>query len=237
MLINILLGTLVNMKQQNSTSYPPLEITNTKAAAYLCNPQRSVFLYPFIGRERSASEVAQEYKANLKAYLYQIERMQQLGLLRHTQTKTRKGSPVKYYRAVADSFFVPFTATNLESLESMVDAWSQSLQPVFLKSFIHGLESTGEHWGVRIARENNGLLSIAAANNAVAALDLLAPDVPVLLEGWLTDLHLDQTDAKAFQHELVSLYLRYLGRNGAQRYIIRMALAPMPDQSELPPAW
>jgi hypothetical protein len=33
------------------------------------------------------------------------------------------------------------------------------------------------------------------------------------------------------------LYLRYLGRGGTQRYIIRMALAPMTSEDELPPAW
>ncbi len=225
------------MKAINSTSYAPLEIDNVKAAAYLCDPHKAVFLYPFIGCERSAAEVARAYNADFKAYLFQIERMQQLGLLQHTQTKSRKGSPVKYYRAVSDSFFVPFKVTQLENLEAMLDAWSQSLQPVFLKSFIHGLYSTQANWGVRIARESNGQLSIAAANQADRAYNMLEPTAPAMLEGWFTDLRLDPEDAKALQHELVALYLRYLGRNGAQRYIIRVALAPMQDKTELPPAW
>jgi hypothetical protein len=117
-----------------------------------------------------------------------------------------------------------------------VDAWSQSLQPVFLKSFIAALHATDHNWGVRIARDTFGRLQIAPATNPEAALDLLASDVPVMLEGWFTDLHLDHADAKAFQHELVQLYLRYLGKSGAQRYIIRMAIAPM-GKEELPPVW
>lgn len=225
------------MKQQNLTSFSPLEITNPKAATYLSNPHKAVYLYPFIGRERSASDVAREYKSDLKAYLYQIERMLKLGLLRQICTKTRKGSPIKYYRAVSDSFFVPLNATPLENMESLLDAWSQSLQPVFLKSFIAALESTSERWGVRIAREENGQLLISPASNAITAFNPLEQDVPAMLEGWFTDLRLDHGDAKDLQHELVALYLRYLGRGGAQRYIIRVALAPMTSEGELPPAW
>lgn len=225
------------MKPQNSTSFAPIEITNPKAAAYLSNPSKAVFLYPFIGLERSASDVAREYRADLKVYLYQIERMQKLGLLLHTRTQARKGSPIKYYRAISDSFFVALNATPLESLENMVDAWSQSLQPLFLTSFVTALEATGQRWGVRIAREQNGQLLISPAWSPETAYNPLEPDAPAVLEGWFTDLRLDPADAKAMQHELVALYLRYLGRGGAQRYIIRMALAPMTSEDELPPAW
>jgi hypothetical protein len=224
---------LLEMQTPNSTS---LTITNPEAAAYLSNPHRAVFLYPFIGKERSASQVALEYRADLRAYLYQIGRMQRLGLLQHTRTEKRKGSPVKHYRASADAFFVPLSATKLEGLEAMVDAWSQSLQPVFLKSFIAALQATDHNWGVRIARDALGRLEIAPATNPETGLDLLAPEVPVILEGWFTDLHLDHADAKALQHDLLQLYFRYAGKVGAQRYIIRMAIAPM-GKEELPPAW
>jgi hypothetical protein len=221
------------MQTPHSTS---LTVSNPEAAAYLCNPHKAVFLYPFIGKERTASEVALEYRADLKAYLYQIGRMQQLGLLQHTKTQKRKGSPIKFYRAVADAFFVPLASTKLQNLEAMVDAWSQALQPVFLKSFITALQATDDNWGVRIARDGFGRLQIAPATHPEAALDLLDPNVPVMLEGWFTDLYLDHADAKALQHELMHLYLRYMGKSGAQRYIIRMAIAPM-GKEELPPAW
>jgi hypothetical protein len=234
---NSLSATLVEMKPQNSTSFVPIEITNPKAAAYLSNPAKAVFLYPFIGRERSASEVAREYKIDLKAYLYQIKRMLKLKLLLHTREETRKGSPIKYYRAVSDSFFVALNATPLESLEKMVDAWSQSLQPLFLTSFVAALEATRQRWGVRIAREPNGQLLISPASSATTAYNPLELDAPAVLEGWFTDLRLDHADAKAMQHELLALYLGYVGRSGAQRYIIRMALAPMTSEDELPPAW
>ncbi|NJK46445.1 MAG: hypothetical protein HC933_21310 [Pleurocapsa sp. SU_196_0] len=48
------------MKPFDSTrefSLEPIQIDEPAAADYLANPQRAVFLYPFIGRERCASEV------------------------------------------------------------------------------------------------------------------------------------------------------------------------------------
>jgi hypothetical protein len=50
------------------------------------------------------------------------------------------------------------------------------------------------------------------------------------------DLRLDDADAKQFQQELATLYMKYLGREGAHRYLVRMALAPM-TEGELPAKW
>ena len=89
---------------------------------------------------------------------------------------------------------------------------------------------------MRIAREESGQLLISPASNATSPFNPLEQDVPAIFEGWFTDLRLDHGDAKALQHELVELYLRYLGRGGKHRYIIRVALAPMTSEDELPPA-
>jgi hypothetical protein len=232
--------TLVEMKPFESTrefSLEPRQIDDAAAAAYLANPQRAVFLYPFIGRERCASDVARAYNMDLRALLFQIKRMQELDLLCLTRTESRRGSPVKYYRATSDCFFVPFAATNLDSLEAMVDAWSQSLQPVFLRSFTAALESAGAGWGVRIARNADGPLEIRPARSVHEPYNPLEPDAPVIIEGWYTELWLNEADAKSLQLDLAMLYGRYLERRGDRRYIIRMALAPLAENIELPPAW
>ena len=216
---------------------PHTTVTDPKAAAYLAEPGRSVFLYPFIGRERSASDVAREYKISIKTVLYQINRLMELDLLRLTRIEPRQGSPIKHYRAVADAFFVPLEATNFETVENMVNQWSQSLQPVYLRAFARVISSLSDTCGVRISRDATGLLRISPAIRPEEDWDTFVPTAPVLMEGWFTNLHLDFEDAKAFQYELAGLYLKYAEMKGAQRYIVRIAMAPMPENDELPPAW
>ena len=212
-------------------------VTDPQAAAYLANPHRAVFLYPFIGRERTASEVARTYKVDIKRLLFQIRRMTTLGLLTVTRTESRRGSPVKHYRATADAFFVPLEVTGEETLEAMVNHWSMSLQPLFLQSYARAVAQVSSGWGVRISRDPQGLLHISPAISPEADWNSFEPQAPMVMEGWLTDLRLDFEDAKAFQYELGALYLKYVGRNGATRYIARMAIAPMADSDEIPPAW
>jgi hypothetical protein len=207
-----------------------------EAAKLVADPHKGVYLYPFIGKTRTANEVALEYNLKLSTLLYQIRRFLKLGLLFVERAETRNGSAVKHYRAVANAFFVPLEATNQDSVESLLELWTMALQDIYVRSFCKTLLGHSSRWGVRIARQENGRLTIMPATEAGADWSFVAPESPVLLEGWHTDLHLDFKDAKDFQAELIALYIKYYGREGAQRYIVRVALAPM-DASELPKAW
>jgi hypothetical protein len=193
-------------------------------------------LYPFIGRERTALEVANAYQVNLDALLYQIKRLVELELLTVIRHEPRKGRAMKVYRATADAFFVPFSATPNITLEAMVNQWSNSLQSVFLKGFATALRSRHHDWGVRISREITDQIVIAPAIDPEQFYNYLEDTAPSVLEGWFTDLRLSASDAKAFQQDLAALYFRYLMKPGDQRYIVRVALAPM-DENDLPPAW
>ena len=194
-----------------------------EAAALLSDPQRAVYLYPFIGRERSASEVVRELDIKLGTLLYQIKCLCRAGLLRVTRSEKRGGSSIKYYRATADAIFVPLEFSDAESIEALLNRWNQSLQNVYLRGFATALKAVAPRWGVRISRDANGRLMIAPANSSEKDWDFFAPESPVLLEGWFTDLRLNLADAKRLQADLIELYSKYLGREGAQRYIIKVA--------------
>lgn len=224
------------MTAANSTR-APRTITDPEAADYLADPAKAVYVYPFIGRERTAKEVADTYGVRLNALAYRLQQLQRLGLIEVTREAPRAGRPVKYYRAVADAFFVPLTATRLDGLEHLIEQWSQALQAVYRTSLARTLERERGGWGVRISREANGRLLIAPATNADGWYDYFKPDAPAILEGWFMDLRLDDADAKRFQAELAALYFRYLGRQGRRRYLIRMGLTPLPDEDALPPEW
>jgi hypothetical protein len=80
-------------------------------------------------------------------------------------------------------------------------------------------------------------LRIGPAVDAQLPYDYLQPEAPAILEGWLTDLWLDDADAKQLQTELDQLYRKYRGRAGARRYLMRIALAPLADQVNIPERW
>ncbi len=229
------------MKQRNSTSaiavQPSLTVDDADAADYLSNPFKAVFIYPFIGRARSASEVAAEHGVKLNAMAYRIERLQQLGLLQPAGSQRQRGRAVQLYRATADAFFVPLASTSLENLESMIDQWSQSLQPMYLHALARTLSDRNRNWGVRISREADDRLLIAPATGEDAFYNYFDPDAPAIIEGWFSDLRLDDDDAKALQGELLMLYLKYFGREGKRRYLLRVGMTPMPDDTVLPDRW
>lgn len=224
------------MEGRDSTK-PWWTVHDPEAADYLSDPLKAVFIYPFIGRERTAAEVAAEQGVKLNALAYRIGRLTALGLLRQVGTRPREGRAAKVYRATADAFFVPLASTRLENLEAMVDRWSQSLQPMYLRAFARALTAHHPHWGVRISREWNDALMIAPAMRQESFFNYFEPDAPAIVEGWFSDLWLDDADAKAFQGELLALYLKYLGREGRRRYLLRVGMAPLPDGTELPQRW
>jgi predicted transcriptional regulator len=227
---------LSDSSNQSHEVSPHATVTG-EGAAILSDPYRAVYVYAFIGQERTATAVAQELNIKLSTLLYQIKCLIRAGLIRVTRLERRGGSSIKYYRATADAFYVPLEHTTAESLEVLINRWNQSLQAVYLKGFAHALLSASPQWGLRISRSAAGQLMISPATTPERDWDFFAPESPVLLEGWFTDLRLNLADAKAFQADLIGLYLKYLGREGAQRYIIKVAVAPMADAQEIPPQW
>ena len=55
----------------------------------------------------------------------------------------------------------------------------------------------------------------------------LALDAPATLSLWRDQLTLDFEDAKELQREMFALVQRFQKRRGAQRYLVRMGLAPV----------
>ena len=87
-----------------------------------------------MGQECSASEAAKTLGIKLTAMLYQLERLQALGLLQVTRQQARRGRPVKLYRATADKFFVPFEVTRADSLTTLLAELEADFQRYFVQN-------------------------------------------------------------------------------------------------------
>jgi hypothetical protein len=199
-----------------------LRVTDPAQALVLSDPHSLKFLAPFVGRNRSASHAAHELEVSLHRMIYWVKRLRGIGLIHPSSVVGR----TRQYRAVADAFFVPFSATNAETGEQLLERWNKPWHDIFVANFLRELSSVTPDFGVRLQRSGEHL-HVALALSEKHDFNFFDPRTPNVLDGWVTNLYLDPSDAKAMQLEVLGVYLKYLQRRGAQRYMARVSFAPM----------
>lgn len=207
------------------------EVRDPEAARLLLDEKARRLLSPFVGRERTASDVAEAVGLPLTTALYQLRRLQDAGLLRVTDTRRRAGKALKLYRAVAERFLVPYDVTPALTPEALLHAehapWEARLVRGLVAAGGEALDGQGRPaFGVRVVLEGDRLVP----RNVVgpdASYSLLGPDAPAIVDYWLGDVELGFEDAKALQRELCELVARYRDRRGGgPAYVLRVAMAP-----------
>ena len=214
------------MTEQNESS--PLTITTPEAARLLLEPKHARFIAPFLGRERLVAEVTREIGAPLSTTFRHVTRYCEVGILKVTREQTRKGRTLKFYRTVADAFFVP---NRLQRTSH--DAWLDKLERAAKRGVEHVY---GEHlaaWGELIFRNEAGIFSTSLARAPGQPVTSLAPGAPAMLTTAHDAVYLDFADAKRLQQDLHALLETYAAKRGAQRYLLRLSLVPLPEDVEL----
>jgi hypothetical protein len=204
-----------------------LIITDRQAADILTQPNTLRQLEPFLGRALTITQAAKELKQKPNTVLSRVRRFVKLGLLEVTQDIKRKGRSIKKYRTAADMFFVPYEATSAETLESAMaerDAyWEELLRKSVVKARVEDVGS----WGTRIYRDERGRLQIQAAITPDKNYTMLDKKRPAVLSAWRDSVYLDFEDAKTLQREMFELLKKYQQKQGNQRYIVRLGIAPI----------
>ena len=72
-------------------------------------------------------------------------------------------------------------------------------------------------------------MQVQAALNPESNYITLEPGDPAVLSSWRDAVYLDFEDAKALQREMFGLLKTYLQKRGAQRYIVRLGMAPLEE--------
>ncbi len=212
------------MENQKS---PSLTITDPDAAAALTNPKTLRQLEPFLNRERTVLEAAQETGVKPNTMLARVRKFTELGLLVVTREVPRAGRAVKLYRSRAESFFVPYEVTPSETLESAMQERERYWENLLRKNVVRVRSEDVGSWGTRIYRDARGRLQVQAAVTPEQNYTLLAPERPAALSAWRDSVYLDFDDAKALQQEMFALLKKYQQKAGAQRYIFHLGLAPI----------
>jgi hypothetical protein len=81
-------------------------ISNRAEAAALDHPVRSRLLLACAPRDRSLTDLAREMGQPLPKLHYHVGRLTACGLLRQDRVEPRAGRPIRYYRAIAESFLI-----------------------------------------------------------------------------------------------------------------------------------
>lgn len=214
------------MEQQASSS--PRVIRDHRAAQLLVDLEQLRLVLPFMGRERSISEVARELGLAVDAMTYRVKKLVRLGLLEIARREPRKGRAINHYRA-ALAFFVPVDVLPHTTTEELYERSDAPLRRQIARSMIEALYESGSFrdWGVLVRRDAGGnpQLGLAPRSADWNFGRLLESDAPALLSSWMP-LTLDFEDAKALQAELFALIEKYAPRQGSQRYLLGVALAP-----------
>ena len=204
-------------------------IRDSALADLLTNPAILKQLEPFLGQESSIGEAARLTGTKPNSMLARVNRWEKLGLLGVTRVKRRSGKPIRYYRTTADAWFIPFDTTSAESLEAGLGERDSYWEDRLRHSVVTAREQQVGTWGTRVYRDPRGRLQFQMAVSPERNWTSLSADQPAVLAAWRDGLYLDFDDAKQLQRELFDLLLRYQGKNGAQRYLLRLGLAPLAE--------
>lgn len=85
-------------------------IRDPRQAAVFTHPRLRRILLWFTRRAKSVGETAIATGMDLRRIHYYVQRLRALGLLAVVDERRRAGRPIKLYRAIGDSFFVPHEA-------------------------------------------------------------------------------------------------------------------------------
>jgi hypothetical protein len=202
-------------------------ITGTEAADVLTQPTTLRQLEPFLARSLTVTEAAKETGEKANTVLSRVRRFVKLGLLEVAQDIKRKGRSIKKYRTTADVFFVPYEATSAETLEGAMAERDAYWEALLRKSVVKARVEDVGSWGTRIYRDERGRLQIQAAITPDKNYTMLDKNRPAVLSSWRDSVYLDYEDAKTLQREMFELLKKYQQKQGAQRYIVRLGIAPI----------
>lgn len=204
-------------------------ITDTEAADVLTQPNTLRQLEPFLARSLTITQAAKETGEKANTVLSRVRRFVKLGLLEVSEEVKRKGRSIKKYRTTAEVFFVPYEATSAETLEVAMaerDAyWEELLRKSVVKARVEDVGS----WGTRIYRDERGRLQIQAAITPDKNYTMLDESHPAVLSAWRDSVYLNFEDAKTLQREMFDLLKKYQKKQGGQRYIVRLGIAPFTE--------
>jgi hypothetical protein len=204
-----------------------VDIRNPEAVRTLLNHKQRQAFRPFMRQSISISEAATTVGESLNTMLKRVQRWLEYGLL--IETTSSVGQP-KRYTAAAESFFVPQSVIARLDLEQLLEQLDAFEADIMRRGQLEAALQVDD-WGLRFTLDNDQAWNIQPARTGMNPWNYKAADAPAILAE-TNVLELGFADAKALQQELMEVVRRYLNRSGDGRYIVRLGMAPVPEDFE-----
>jgi len=211
---------------EESSPFPQGQVevlTDLRAAKVINDRAQLRLLAPFMGQERTVSQVAAVLNLSTAATYKVTQRFLKLGLLRETRREARAGRAVRYYCAPA-AYFTPFTVLSMEQIgQHNRAAHLARFERNFARTVGRDLQGG---WGALTQVMPSGEPFYDIATQGGTRWDPLHDDSPVILSGWNL-VTLLPAEARALQRELMAVVVPYLNRQATGRtYLLGVFLTP-----------
>jgi hypothetical protein len=134
-----------------------MTVSSQKTAELLSHGAQTItFLAPFLGRENTTKNAALEAGIKLNIMSYWVQRFYAAGILIQTKTEKRSGSPIHYYRAVADEFLVPTELISGASGEELMQRVQKHEYDVFTAYVVQNGLRISNRWNLHYYRNETG---------------------------------------------------------------------------------
>jgi hypothetical protein len=213
------------MPTENSPQPPVpthVDIRNPEAVRILLNHKQRQAFRPFMRQSISISEAAALVGESLNTMLKRVQRWLEYGLLIETQPKR--------YTAAGQSFFVPQSVIARLDLEQLLEQLDAFEADIMRRGQLEAALRIDD-WGLRFTLDSDQDWNIQPAKTGMQPWNYKASDAPAILAE-TNLLELGFGDAKALQQELMDVVRKYLNRSGDGRYIVRLGMAPVPEDFE-----
>lgn len=199
-------------------------VRNAQQARILTDPNSKRFFVPFLARECTVKEAAQQVGCPLNTMLYRVKTLLAAGLVQVVETRPRGGRAIQVYRSVHDAYFIPLASTPFDTLEHR--AWVQG-ETTFRRLTAGYTAALQQH-------EHVGHLLYASPEGVVVTTDRppthLASGEPLFFHDSTLHLTLDQAE-RISGHLRAALRVTREGDTAQQKaqtkpYLVMLALIP-----------
>jgi hypothetical protein len=206
-----------------------LRITDPNLAQLLVQQSTISWLRFFSAEPVSLQAVSKASGLPIQAFYRKTQRLIDRGVLEISQTRSRGGRAIKYYRLAAERLFIPHQILPFEELFLQTNQhFEKQLAASVVSSWLDGI--TGNDFGTLIMSRAMHKLAVLIAESPERVWQLGSQHQPAVFSLW-HHLNLSFEDAKQLQAEMAALFGRYDGKRkaGAQHYLMRLVLAPVDE--------